>query len=430
MLIGGGWRGSCAGRRWRSIRRRGCWCRCRCCTPARSRRRISARCTGSPRAVPAASTAGTAQALLSTFTAAAWRWSGAMLTVAGRSFAAFWRRKRLSGDGGVSAADVALARRWALHAVTVSEPRRERHRSIARTAQPHSAGAGGAIMPLAMASPGARSRASSRGPSRSTQSASGATSSAGAIDSEVATMQPTMMLEAERARRLGHVQRVGQAAGLVELDVDGVVAVARARRARRRCGRIRRRRRARGGRMRGERLVGAGGQRLLDRLEADLGCDGEQAVEIGRRPSLRWRRRRGGHRAGRGGRRACARRRRRHRRGAELQLEQRQVRHARGLGGHLVGSGEADRVAGQERTRRRERRRAARRGGRSLGLEIPQRAVERVAGGARRHRASAARRGRVDVGAERLRCSPASPRASRRSGDRARIRRGRCGCRR
>ena len=47
--------------------------------------------------------------------------------------------------------------------------------------------------------------------------------------SEVPTMQPTMMSSPRRARLGGERQRLGQAAGLVELDVDGVVAPGEAR---------------------------------------------------------------------------------------------------------------------------------------------------------------------------------------------------------
>ena len=46
---------------------------------------------------------------------------------------------------------------------------------------------------------------------------------AGAMASEVPTMQPIMRAKPAPARRLGERQRLGQAAGLVELDVDRVV---------------------------------------------------------------------------------------------------------------------------------------------------------------------------------------------------------------
>ena len=45
--------------------------------------------------------------------------------------------------------------------------------------------------------------------------------------SDVATMQPTMILKPDGAGRLGQGERLGQSAGLVELDVDGVVAIAK-----------------------------------------------------------------------------------------------------------------------------------------------------------------------------------------------------------
>ena len=89
--------------------------------------------------------------------------------------------------------------------------------------QPHSAGVPG--------KPGCRRSAGRRrGPSpaaagrRDRRSAAAcASSTAGAMASEVATMQPTMMAKPSRRGLRGHRQRFGQAAGLVELDVDGVV---------------------------------------------------------------------------------------------------------------------------------------------------------------------------------------------------------------
>ena len=67
------------------------------------------------------------------------------------------------------------------------------------------------------------SRARSSGPSRSTKRARGASTMAGAMASEVPTMQPIISAKPVPSRGVGQRQRLGQAAGLVELDVDGVV---------------------------------------------------------------------------------------------------------------------------------------------------------------------------------------------------------------
>ena len=64
------------------------------------------------------------------------------------------------------------------------------------------------------------------------QRASGASSSAGAMASEVATMQPTMIPKPAACAAAAQRQRLGQPAGLVELDVDGVVAAGEAGEAR------------------------------------------------------------------------------------------------------------------------------------------------------------------------------------------------------
>ena len=75
-----------------------------------------------------------------------------------------------------------------------------------------------------------------------------------------------MILKPARARAARHGERLGEAAGLVELDVDGIVAAGEAVESAlvcalssaqigTGCGNVR------------ERLVGARGQRLLDQLE-------------------------------------------------------------------------------------------------------------------------------------------------------------------
>ena len=60
-------------------------------------------------------------------------------------------------------------------------------------------------------------------PSRSVTAAPCATSTAGAMARLEPTMQPTMTPKPAAARRVAQRQRLGQAAGLVELDVDHVV---------------------------------------------------------------------------------------------------------------------------------------------------------------------------------------------------------------
>ena len=65
--------------------------------------------------------------------------------------------------------------------------------------------------------------ASSSGPSRSTTRARCATSMAGAIASEVATMQPTMMAKPRRSASAASASASVRPPALVELDVDGVV---------------------------------------------------------------------------------------------------------------------------------------------------------------------------------------------------------------
>ena len=134
------------------------------------------------------------------------------------------------------------------------------------------------------ARPASRSRASSSGPSRSTQSAPCASSMAGAMASEVDTMQPTMILKPRARASRGQRQRLGEAAGLVELDVDGVVAPGERGEAgavvQRFIGAHRHRARA------GERRIGARGQRLLDQLDAGLGGDGHERGQQLRRPGL------------------------------------------------------------------------------------------------------------------------------------------------
>ena len=137
----------------------------------------------------------------------------------------------------------AMAARWPLAALL--PPCAGAHARGTRLSPRAAARAGAPARPRS-AAPGSRSRASSSGPSRSTQSASCASSTAGAMASEVATMQPTMILKPRARASRGQRQRLGEAAGLVELDVDGVVAAGEAGRGRRACAGIRRRRPAPG----------------------------------------------------------------------------------------------------------------------------------------------------------------------------------------
>ena len=94
-------------------------------------------------------------------------------------------------------------------------------------------------------------------------------------------MQPTMILKPRARASRRQRQRLGEAAGLVELDVDGVVAPGERGEAgavvQRLVGAHRHRARA------GERRIGAGGQRLLDQLDAGLGGNGhERGQQLGR----------------------------------------------------------------------------------------------------------------------------------------------------
>ena len=154
---------------------------------------------------------------------------------------------------------------------------------------PHNAATGGSTNPSRYTSPCGRSRASSSGPSRSTQSAPCASRIAGAMASDVADHAADHDLEARRARRCRMRQRLGQAAGLVELDVDGVVAAARARRGRRGVWQLSSAQTGTARGMPAERVVTAGRQRLLDQLDAELGrrrpAASAQLVRLSR-PSL------------------------------------------------------------------------------------------------------------------------------------------------
>ena len=265
---------------------------------------------------------GTAQALYASVTGGIGM--GAAMLIAGPLYAdyggrAYWAMAVIAGD-----------RRWPASLSPAAQP-----------SQPQSDGSGGMDQGALVAQAVRRGRAaSSSGPSRSTQSASCASSSAGAIASEVATMQPTMILKPPRAGRRGQRQRLGQAAGLVELDVDGVVAAGERGEVgagvQRFVGADRHRVRDRG-----QRRVGAGGQRLLDELEAGLGGDAPSARAAWPASRPRWRRR-SGARVGQAAR--TWRMRSASPVAAELELEQRQVarRRAAALAAIASAAVEAD----------------------------------------------------------------------------------------
>ena len=99
-------------------------------------------------------------------------------------------------------------------------------------------------------------------------------------------MQPDHQREAEPLGILDHGERLGQAAGLVELDVDRVVFADERRQARRARARSRRRRPARPLDAR-QHVVATGRQRLLDQRDAGVRAGGEVVGEVrGVQPSL------------------------------------------------------------------------------------------------------------------------------------------------
>jgi len=98
-------------------------------------------------------------------------------------------------------------------------------------------------------------------------------------------MQPIMIFEPERMRRVGRRQRLRQSACFVELDIDGIVAFPQP---------LQRRaimhafigadlKRPADPR---QRLVLAGRQRLLDQRDADFGANRKILFEIAGRPCL------------------------------------------------------------------------------------------------------------------------------------------------
>ena len=169
--------------------------------------------------------------------------------------------------------------------------------------------------------------------------------------SDVASMQPTIVFNPEPSRLARHHQRAGEAAGLVELDVDGIVAVAE-------CGEAvggvggfvgADGHRAADG---GKRAVVGGRERLLDQLEAGFRRNVPSSIsKLVRVPGLvgvgdEARIGAGGadraHPLGVG------------RTAAEFDLEQRMLARVAGARGHGVGRVEAERVAGRDGGGRRQ----------------------------------------------------------------------------
>ena len=98
---------------------------------------------------------------------------------------------------------------------------------------------------------------------------------AGAMASEVPTMQPIIRAKPARLGRVGKGQRLREAAGLVELDVDGVVEPDEPVEARRGRARSRRRRPEPGARSGARAPSSCRRQGLLDEGEAGVGAGGE-----------------------------------------------------------------------------------------------------------------------------------------------------------
>ena len=230
---------------------------------------------------------------------------------------------------------------------------------------------------------------------------------------------------APRFRRGG--ERLGETAGLVELDVHRVVARGQAA--------------ERGAVM--HQLVGAdrddagdvlqgcvvaGGQRLLDELDACRLRRIEQALEVGGAPRLvgigdEPRLGHGGADGGEPRLVAVA---------AKLELEQRIARGLARPGRHLLRGAERDGEGGLDGMQRRKSCKLGRASSRALRLEVPQRAVERIARGASRQQGL--KPGAVQClprwPARKPRWPAARPPRSRHSGRRGRIRLCPGGCRR
>ena len=182
-------------------------------------------------------------------------------------------------------------------------------------------------------------------------------------------MQPTMMAKPSRSASRRHRQRLGQPAGLVELDVDGIVFAGE--RGKRRAvvhalvGAHRDRPRDR--RKRG---IVAGRQRLLDQRDARRSAGGEICREVVRRARPRWHRRSVRRSARPRAPRECAPDRPRRRASPSAACARQPCAAA---SRHRLGRAERDRVGGDERTRRRQARQAHAPACRSLWPRNPRR---------------------------------------------------------
>ena len=174
-----------------------------------------------------------------------------------------------------------------------------------------------------------------------------------------------------------------------------------------------------------QRLILAGRQRLLDQRDAGFGAFGEILFEIVRCPGLigiddefGFGRRL----AHRGDPLAVA-------VAAELDLEQRPVRGLGGRRGHRLRRSQRDRIGGGAGPRGRASEQFPDALAADLGLEVQQGAIQRVAGGAGRHRRLQGLSGRAlaQAGPASTTGRPGWLPASRHSADRGRIRRVRYG---
>ena len=99
-------------------------------------------------------------------------------------------------------------------------------------------------------------------------------------------MQPTMSAKPSRLGRSRQRQRLGQAAGLVELDVDRVVAAGERRQRGAARARSRRRRAGAGARSRQRRRRRSAGSGCSTSVDAGVGAGGEIRGEVVRRPAF------------------------------------------------------------------------------------------------------------------------------------------------
>ncbi len=186
--------------------------------------------------------------------------------------------------------------------------------------------------------------------------------------------------EAARPRLVGEHHRLGEAAGLVELDVDGVVARSECVEPGAVVQALVGADRDRACDLAQERVV-AGRQRLLDQADARRDAGGQvrlhgvgspRLVGVDDEPRIRRATAHGGDPLGV----ALA---------AELHLQERAGGGVAGRRLHALGRAEAERVGGDRDLRRGEARDLPGRAAELLGLQVEQGAVEGVAGGPRGH---------------------------------------------